>query len=33
MLETIFGPTFTLSTGKVIATRWVAQQHFKEDPG
>ena len=33
MLETIFGPTLTLSTGKVIPTRWVGEQHVKEDLG
>ena len=27
MLETIFGPTLTLSTGRVIPTRWVGEQH------
>jgi hypothetical protein len=33
MLETIFGPTLTLSSGKVIPTRWVGEQHVKEDLG
>ena len=33
MLETIFGPTITLSTGRVIPTRWVGEQHVKEDLG
>ena len=33
MLETIFGPTRTLSTGRVIPTRWVGEQHVKEDLG
>jgi hypothetical protein len=33
MLETVFGPTLTLSTGKVIPTRWVGEQHCKEDLG
>jgi hypothetical protein len=33
MLETVFGPTLTLSTGKVIPTRWVGEQHIKEDLG
>jgi hypothetical protein len=33
MLETVFGPTLTLSTGKVIPTRWVGEQHVKEDLG
>src|SRR3984893_17254705 len=33
MLETIFGPTLTLSTRKVIPTRWVGEQHVREDLG
>ena len=33
MLETIFGPTIVLSTGKVIPTRWVGEQHVKQDLG
>ena len=33
MLETVFGPTLTLSGGKVIPTRWVGEQHVKEDLG
>lgn len=33
MAETIFGPTITLSTGRVIPTRWVGEQHVKEDLG
>lgn len=33
MLETIFGPTITLSTGRVIPTRWVGEQHVREDLG
>jgi hypothetical protein len=33
MLETLYGPTLTLSTGKVIPTRWVGEQHVKEDLG
>jgi len=33
MLETLFGQTLTLSTGKVIPTRWVGEQHVKEDLG
>ena len=28
-----FGPTLTLSTGRVIPTRWVGEQHVKEDLG
>ena len=33
MLETIFGPTITLSAGRVIPTRWVGEQHVREDLG
>ena len=33
MLETVFGPTLKLSTGKIIPTRWVGEQHVKEDLG
>lgn len=33
MLETIFGPTITLSTGRVIPTRWLGEQHVREDLG
>ena len=33
MVETIFGPTITLSTGRVIPTRWVGEQHVREDLG
>lgn len=29
----VFGPTLTLSTGRVIPTRWVAEQHVREDLG
>jgi hypothetical protein len=32
-LEALFGTTLTLSTGKVIPTRWVGEQHVKEDLG
>jgi len=32
-LERTFGPTITLSTGKVIPTRWVGEQHVREDLG
>jgi hypothetical protein len=32
-LERTFGPTITLSTGRVIPTRWVGEQHVKEDLG
>lgn len=33
MAESIFGPTLTLSTGRVIPTRWVGEQHVREDLG
>jgi hypothetical protein len=33
MAETVFGPTVTLSTGRVIPTRWVGEQHVREDLG
>lgn len=33
MAETLFGPTITLSTRRVIPTRWVGEQHGKEDLG
>ena len=33
MAETIFGPTLTLSTDRVIPTRWVGEQHVREDLG
>ena len=33
MAETLFGPTLTLSTARVIPTRWVGEQHVKEDLG
>jgi hypothetical protein len=33
LCEKIFGLTITLSTGKVIPTRWVGEQHIKEDLG
>lgn len=32
-LEQQFGRTITLSTGRVIPTRWVGEQHVKEDLG
>ena len=31
MAETIFGPTITLSSGRVIPMRWVGEQHVVED--
>ncbi len=33
MLEASFGTTLKLSTGQVIPTRWVGEQHVKEDLG
>ena len=33
MAETIFGQTLTLSTGRIIPTRWVGEQHVREDLG
>ena len=33
MAETIFGVTLTLSTGRIIPTRWVGEQHVREDLG
>jgi len=33
MAETIFGLTLTLSSCRVIPTRWVGEQHVREDLG
>ena len=33
MLERVFGPTISLSTGRVIPTRWVGEQHVQQDLG
>jgi hypothetical protein len=33
MAETIFGSTITLSTGRIIPTRWIGEQHVREDLG
>lgn len=33
MAETIFGYTILLSTGRAIPTRWVGEQHVREDLG
>ena len=33
MTETIFGSIVTLSTGRVIPTRWIGEQHVQEDLG
>lgn len=32
-MERVFGPTMTLSNGRVIPTRWVGEQHVVEDCG
>ena len=33
LCERIFGKTIQLSTGRTIPTRWVGEQHVKEDLG
>jgi hypothetical protein len=33
MLETVFGPTITLSSGRVIPTRYVGELHVLQDLG
>lgn len=33
LMESIFGPTLTNSDGRVIPTRYVGEQHVKEDLG
>jgi hypothetical protein len=33
MLETVFGPTITLSSGRVIPTRYVGEMHVQQDLG
>jgi hypothetical protein len=33
LAETVFGQTLTLSTGRIIPTRWVGEQHVREDLG
>ena len=33
MAETIFGHTLQLSTGRILPTRWVGEQHVREDLG
>jgi len=33
LLEQVHGKTLTLSTGRVIPTRWVGEQHVREDLG
>lgn len=33
MAQVIFGQTITLSTGRVIPTRWIGEQYVREDLG
>jgi hypothetical protein len=33
ILETLWGQTLTLSTGRVIPTRWAGEQHVQQDLG
>jgi hypothetical protein len=33
MAETLFGRTVTLSTGRVVPTRLIGEQHVREDLG
>ena len=33
MLENIFGPTITLSTGRILPVRFIGEQHVMEDLG
>jgi hypothetical protein len=33
LAETIFGSTITLSSGRIVPTRWVGEQHVVEDLG
>jgi hypothetical protein len=33
MSATVFGATITLSTGRIIPTRWIGEQHVREDLG
>jgi hypothetical protein len=33
LAETFFGQTLTLSSGRIIPTRWVGEQHVREDLG
>jgi hypothetical protein len=33
MLERLYGTTRTLSTGRIIPTRWIGEQHVREDLG
>jgi hypothetical protein len=33
MAERFFGATLTLSTGRIVPTRWIGEQHVREDLG
>jgi hypothetical protein len=33
MAETVFGPPITISTGRLVPFRWIAEQHGLEDLG
>ena len=33
MLERFFGPTITISTGRVVPVRFIGEQHVREDLG
>lgn len=33
LMEKIFGPVVTLSSGRQIPTRWIGEQHVREDLG
>jgi hypothetical protein len=33
LMESIFGPTVRVSTGRLVPTRWVGEQHVREDLG
>jgi hypothetical protein len=33
MAESVFGQTVTLSTGRPLPTRWIGEQHVREDLG
>lgn len=33
LMEQVFGVTMTTSTGRIIPTRWVGEQHVNEDLG
>ncbi len=33
MLERFFGPTITLSTGRIVPVRLIGEQHVREDLG